>query len=155
MASAACAGAVPVRHVLQTPSRFRAAAAARAAHHARHVAAVAAREGVAKKLNYVAPVDPVIPNWNLYDFEYLGEISVGTPEQSFEVCVAVARSIVQLDAASRSRDCAAPERIRLSQLRNRATTYLRQPARLRSSIHRHSLTPYFRPLLLQRLRHGL
>ncbi len=92
LASAACVGAVPLRHVLQTPARFRAAAAARAAHHARHVAAVAAREGAAKAIKYVAPVDPVIPNWNLYDFEYLGQISVGTPAQSFEVCVSLRRA---------------------------------------------------------------
>jgi Eukaryotic aspartyl protease len=77
----AAAHAVNVRHIAQTPARYNAHAASRAAMHAAHVRRVAGHLIV----NSTAPVDPVIPNWNLYDFEYLGPISLGTPAQSFEV----------------------------------------------------------------------
>jgi hypothetical protein len=89
--AAALAARVPVRRVLQTPEQFRAAAAARAAHHQNIIARRAENTpGFKEMTNYTAPGkgkgdDPVIPNWNLYDFEYLGEISIGTPLQTFEV----------------------------------------------------------------------
>jgi hypothetical protein len=71
LAALACASAVRVQRQLRTPERFAAANAARVAHHRSHAAAAAARSRGA--LTYTAPVDPVIPNTDLYDFEYLGE----------------------------------------------------------------------------------
>lgn len=85
-AAAATASRVPLRRVMQTPERFRASAAARAAHHQKLIARLADQNnlGFVDITNYSAP-DPIIPNWNLYDFEYLGPISIGTPLQTFEV----------------------------------------------------------------------
>ena len=53
-----------VHRVARTPARFAAANAARAAMHAAHVARVAAAHP--GKFTFAAPVDPVIPNENLY-----------------------------------------------------------------------------------------
>ena len=75
--------AVFVNRVLHTPSRYLGHSAARAAYHRANIVARAQAHGLLNASN--GPVDPVIPNWDLEDFEYLGPISVGTPPQTFEV----------------------------------------------------------------------
>ena len=65
--------AVPVRRQPLTPERFARGNAARAARHHAHVA---------RSLGVAVPV---VPNRNLEDFEYLGEIGIGTPPQNFDV----------------------------------------------------------------------
>ena len=68
---------VPLRHNLQTPEQFKRGNEARKAHHLRHLAT---RGLIDPKLS-----NPVVPQWNLEDFMYLGEADVGTPPQKFTV----------------------------------------------------------------------
>jgi len=70
---AVAASAVPVRRQPLTVERFSRGNAARAARHHAHVSRT---QGLGV---------PVVPNQNLGDFEYLGEIGIGTPVQSFDV----------------------------------------------------------------------
>ena len=78
---------VPLSHNFQTPSRFRAANAARKAYHSRNVKERLSTTGAsARPLSFIAPpTNPIVPQWNLEDFEYLGKVEVGTPPQSFIV----------------------------------------------------------------------